>query len=156
MWGIDAVWKWAPNGNPLSQNLKLQAEYYDAESDGSLRFDADGTALDGDFDTHQHGWYAQAVYQFMPRWRAGVRYDALDSGSVNIGLVDAGTLTSADFPALLGNDPTRWTAMLDFSPSEFSRLRLQYARDEARFDGTDDQIFLQYVMSMGTHGAHKF
>jgi hypothetical protein len=46
--------------------------------------------------------------------------------------------------------------MVDFSTSEFARFRLQYARDEARFDATDDQIVLQYIISLGAHGAHKF
>ena len=46
--------------------------------------------------------------------------------------------------------------MIDFSPSEFSRFRLQFARDEARFNETDNQVLLQYIMSLGAHGAHKF
>jgi hypothetical protein len=46
--------------------------------------------------------------------------------------------------------------MLDYSPSEFSRLRLQFARDKARRDEADNQIMLQYVMSLGSHGAHAF
>jgi hypothetical protein len=37
------------------------------------------------------------------------------------------------------NDPKRSTAMIDFSPSEFSRFRLQFARDEARFNEADNQ-----------------
>jgi len=70
--------------------------------------------------------------------------------------VNSGALTAADFPRLARNDPKRTTAMIDFSPSEFSRFRLQFARDEARFNEADNQIFLQYIMSLGTHGAHKF
>jgi hypothetical protein len=155
-WGLDAVWKWAPGGERTVRNLTLQAEYLHARSDGALTFDADGAALTGDYDADQSGWYAQAVYQFMPRWRVGARYDALDSGSVDLGLVNDGTLTAADFPALAAHDPTRWTSMVDFSLSEFSRLRLQFARDGARFDGSDDQFFFQYIMSMGAHGAHRF
>ena len=46
--------------------------------------------------------------------------------------------------------------MLDFNPSEFSRLRLQLAQDKSREGLTDNQIFLQYVMSLGAHGAHQF
>jgi hypothetical protein len=46
--------------------------------------------------------------------------------------------------------------MVDFSPSEFSRLRVQYAWDQARFTDTDDELSLQYIMSLGAHGAHKF
>jgi hypothetical protein len=46
--------------------------------------------------------------------------------------------------------------MLDYSPSEFSRLRLQFARDGSRPGAVDNQIFLQYIMSLGTHAAHAF
>jgi hypothetical protein len=46
--------------------------------------------------------------------------------------------------------------MIDVSPSEFSRFRLQFARDEVRFNEADNQVFLQYIMSLGAHGAHKF
>ena len=98
----------------------------------------------------------QAVFQFMPRWRVGARYDSLDSGDVAIGLVTNGTLTAADFPVLAPHDPKRISVMVDFAPSEFSRLRLQFARDESRFHDKDSQIVLQYIMSLGAHGAHKF
>ncbi len=46
--------------------------------------------------------------------------------------------------------------MLDWSPSEFSRLRAQYNRDNSRLNGTDNQWTLQYILSMGSHGAHLF
>jgi hypothetical protein len=46
--------------------------------------------------------------------------------------------------------------MLEFNPSEFSRLRLQLARDRSRPGVTDNQIFLQYIMSLGAHAAHAF
>jgi hypothetical protein len=46
--------------------------------------------------------------------------------------------------------------MFDYSPSEFSRLRLQLAQDKSRPGATDNQIFLQYIMSLGVHGAHTF
>jgi hypothetical protein len=65
-------------------------------------------------------------------------------------------LPSTDFPILANHDPQRTTAMIDFSPSEFSRLRLQYAWDQARFANTDDELLVQYIMSLGAHGAHKF
>ena len=37
-----------------------------------------------------------------------------------------------------------------------SRLRLQVARDQSRHGEPDNQVWLQYVMSLGAHGAHKF
>jgi hypothetical protein len=46
--------------------------------------------------------------------------------------------------------------MVDWNPSEFSRLRLQYAKDEATQGLTDHQLTLQYIMTLGAHGAHKF
>jgi hypothetical protein len=60
------------------------------------------------------------------------------------------------FPSLAKYSPSRSSVMLDYSPSEFSRLRLQFAHDKARPDGADNQIFLQYIMSLGTHAAHAF
>jgi hypothetical protein len=46
--------------------------------------------------------------------------------------------------------------MLEFNPSEFSRLRLQLAADKSRVGVTDNQVFLQYIHSLGAHGAHRF
>jgi hypothetical protein len=63
---------------------------------------------------------------------------------------------AADFSVLAPHDPTRNTLMLDWSPTEFSRLRFQLASDKSRFGLTDNQIFVQYIYSLGAHGAHKF
>jgi hypothetical protein len=41
-------------------------------------------------------------------------------------------------------------------PSEFSRFRLQVAVDKSRAGVTDNQVLLQYIVSLGAHGAHKF
>jgi hypothetical protein len=46
--------------------------------------------------------------------------------------------------------------MVDWSASEFSRIRLQLAQDKSRSDATDNEVFLQYIVSLGAHGAHKF
>jgi len=72
------------------------------------------------------------------------------------GNVDRGGRTSAGWRILAGYDPSRRSAMVDWSPSEFSRLRLQVARDKSRSGESDNQVWLQYVMSLGAHGAHKF
>jgi len=156
LWLADFVWKWAPNGDPTRRNFKLQVEYFQRKEDGTLTYDTLGAALPGAYASRQSGWYGQAVYQFMPRWRAGLRYDRLSPGTVDIGQVQTGALTAADFPILQPYAPTLQTAMIDWSPSEFSRWRLQFARDKSRPDLTDDQIFLQYILSLGTHGAHTW
>ena len=87
----------------------------------------------------------------MPRWRVGLRYDRLDSdnkGSDEEVLAEAG-LDNED------HKPERITLMGDYSHSEFSRLRLQYARDDS-YEDADDILMLQFVMSLGPHGAHRF
>jgi hypothetical protein len=156
-WIADAELKWTPIGNnPRNQYLKLQGEYMQRSEDGHLSYAYDETGLDGPYNSDQSGWYVQAVYRFLPRWRLGARYDSLDSGHTKIGLVQDGQLGADDFPLLLPGSPTRTTVMFDWSPTEFSRLRAQYAWDDASQGPTDDQFFLQYIFAMGAHGAHKF
>jgi hypothetical protein len=155
-WIADFTMKWAPGGDARSRAFKLQAEYLQREEDGDLAFDVAGAALTDVYRSRQDGWYVQGVYQFVPRWRAGVRYDSLDAGNTHIGLVQSGALTAADFPALATATPGRATVMVDWSPSEFSRLRAQYAWDDARDASTDEQWLLQYIYALGAHGAHKF
>jgi hypothetical protein len=161
----DFVWKWAPNGNASERSLKLQGEVFRRTEKGSWRCDdadvasptscTSGVAL-GDLATRQSGGYASAVYQLMPKWRVGYRHDWLVRGTKSFdnatvfALLDPANHYFADFK------PHRDSVMLDWSNSEFSRLRLQFARDRAMMGVTDNQITLQYIMSMGAHGAHKF
>jgi hypothetical protein len=61
--------------------------------------------------------------------------------------------------AFLATDPfhpEKTTVMLDYTPSEFSRFRIQYAQSKTRPELTDNQIFLQYILTLGAHAAHKF
>jgi hypothetical protein len=156
-WVADAVFKWSPGGNSARRYLKIQGEYMERRETGDLLFDLENAALADSYLSTQSGWYLQGVYQFTPRWRAGLRYDTLDSGDAQIGHVTSGTLPAEAFPALLAGDPSRTTVMVDWNPSEFSRWRLQYAWDEARDDGdTDRQLSLQYLFGIGAHGAHKY
>lgn len=164
LWVIDGILKWAPGGNATRMNVKLQGEYFRLKQEGALTYDDTaqaapqfGVAFTDSFRASQSGWYAQGVWQFMPRWRAGYRYDALKRGTIDNGIVANGLgPTAADFPVLASHDPTRNTVMLDFNPTEFSRFRLQFAADKSRVGVTDNQVFLQYIHSLGAHGAHKF
>jgi hypothetical protein len=141
VWVVDGVWKWAPNGNATHTNFKLQGEWLRSERDGSLAV-APGAAAP--WRTTQSGGYVQAVYQFAPTWRFGARAERLDLG---------------DDPSLAAGDPSvprKYSVMLDFNPSEFSRIRLQLARDMARAGAPDTQVLLQYQVSLGAHGAHSY
>jgi hypothetical protein len=154
LWIADFVWKWAPNGNAKETNFKLQGEYFRRTETGTLSCAGGncGMSVTDSYQSTQFGFYLQGVYQFMPYWRAGLRHDRLSSGTPQLG---AG-LNLADFAVLSPYNPRRNTFMVDYSPSEFSRIRLQYARDEARFGVTDNQFAVQYIMSLGAHGAHTF
>lgn len=149
--GLDFIWKYAPNGNTTVTSFKLQGEYFQRTENGLLTYDTATANTTDSYRVTQSGWYVQGVYQFMPHWRSGLRYDQLSSGSAEVGAANAANVIS-DY----AYTPTRYTLMFDYTPSEFSRLRLQLAQDKSRAGLSDNQIFLQYVMSLGAHGAHQF
>jgi hypothetical protein len=45
--------------------------------------------------------------------------------------------------------------MVDYTPREYSRWRLQLNEDDST-PTTDKQVILQYTHSFGSHGAHSF
>jgi hypothetical protein len=146
---IDFVWKWARNGNARERNFVVQAELVQRDERGDIAFDdLMGLMEQGAYDGDQDGWYLQGVYQFRPRWRVGLRFDRLSSDNRLAGF-------AAPPPLATTYEPRRASAMVDFSNSEYSRLRIQWNRDESRPE-SDDQIFVQYLMSLGAHGAHRF
>ncbi|MGA7593844.1 MAG: hypothetical protein WCA64_01500 [Gallionella sp.] len=146
--GLDFVWKYSPNGNIRERYLKVQSEYFQRRENGLL---TDSLANSGSYAVTQSGWYLQSVYQFMPDWRTGLRYDRLDPGTASLG---AGAP-----PNIAGNyafHPARLTWMADYNASEFSRIRVQLAHDNSRQGLADNQLFVQYIMSLGAHGAHQY
>ncbi len=136
---VDFVWKWAPAGNPVRRNFKLQAEYF--------RRSERGLYADILYDGDQTGWYLQGIWQFVPTWRIGLRHDMVDA--------DNGALLAGTGIETPGRSSRRDSLMLDWSPSEFSRLRLQYTNDRVLAE-SENQWLLQYIMSVGAHGAHQF
>jgi hypothetical protein len=150
-WVADAVFKWAPS--PRRQ-LKVQGEYLRRTENGEFTFDRFALGLPTAYDNTQSGWYLQSVYQFAARWRAGVRYDRLDSGTPDYRALVAFPVDYGTVDAL---HPERVSVMLDWNPSEFTRLRAQYDFDDSRDAGAEDRIFrLQYLFGIGAHGAHKY
>ena len=140
--------------------LILQGEYLLRDEDGQVALsEGAGDAL-FDYDGDQDGWYLQGIFQFNRQWRAGLRYDRLSADndltmiSNTTGEADDDIFEESGYQSS-SDDPHRWAAMVDWSPSEFSRLRLQYARDDSG-EETDDQMFLQYIMTLGAHGAHRY
>jgi len=151
LWNASFVWKWAPHGDPHYTNFKLQGEYFWRREDGDLEVFPAGavSSTTAPYTSRQAGGYIQGIYQFMPLWRFGLRYDRLDPGTVDYG-ANAVFLTPSSF------HPERSTAMLDWSPSEFSRVRLQFGQAKVSPGFTDNEWYLQYILSLGAHGAHIF
>jgi hypothetical protein len=155
--GLDFVWKYSHNGNIRERYLKVQGEYFQRKESGTLTYDftAPGVLPSGannpsSYSVTQSGWYLQSVYQFMPTWRTGLRYDRLDPGVASVGANAGNVISNYAF------NPSRLTWMADYNPSEFTRIRLQLAHDESRQGLTDNQLFVQYIMSLGAHGAHQY
>lgn len=139
---FDFVWKWARNGNPRDRNFTVVAEFMRRSAQGTVS--AGGPVLD--YDQSQSGYYVYGTYQFRPRWRVGARYDTYEADNRLAALPGIGPV---------GPDPERLSVMVDFSNSEFSRLRLQIS-DFDTGNGSTTAAYLQYIMSMGSHGAHAF
>ncbi|ABM61276.1 hypothetical protein [Halorhodospira halophila] len=169
--GLDAVYKFDPPGSYQGAGqLTLQGEYFYRNIDSDFYYynhddannweretaDADGTS--GSFK--QDGLYVQAVYGIAPRWRSGIRAEAL-------GLLENQAWHDRDD----GNGYTdldtsyRYSANVTFYPSHFSYIRAQVNYSDFA-DGTPDdpdthdedawQVMLQYNLSLGAHGAHPF
>ena len=160
VWIADFVYRWAPFGNPTSQNLKLQGEMFWNKQSGNMTstsgcgVDNAETCVGSNFAQNQQGFYTQGIYQFIPKWRVGYRYDRVFNGTNSYGLPSA---TLAGSQVQSGWDPYRNTLMLDWANSEYSLIRLQLAQDTSFGPGlTNNQIFLQYIMSLGAHGSHKY
>ena len=154
----DFVYKWIPKAG---QSVKLQGEAFWNTQKGTATINTavpygaceSGSCTGNPYNNTQSGFYVQGIYQFMPNWRVGYRFDQLYSGNSNYGF-GSGTFAGS---ALESWNPTRNTVMLDWANSENSMFRLQLATDTSYGPGkTNNQVFLQYIMSLGAHGAHKF
>ncbi|MFO1337288.1 MAG: hypothetical protein U1F53_03490 [Burkholderiaceae bacterium] len=146
VWVADGVWKWAPDGNATRTSFKVQGEYLQSRRSGELTPEGADTAA---YRSTASGWYLQGIYQFWPGWRLGLRTERLDAGSPDYG-------ANAGLYALNGHSPRKNSLVLDVSASEFSRIRLQLAQDRARPGAADNELMLQYQMSLGAHGAHSY
>ncbi|MDY6973894.1 MAG: porin [Thermodesulfobacteriota bacterium] len=150
-WGVDFVYKYGPGLEHGMGDFTLQGEYLWRKKDLSVDKHELNPALVGeDRIDKQDGYYIQAVYGLLPRWRAALRLDQV--GLTNKSEFPDGTSASYD-------DSYRLAGMVDFSPTEFSLIRLQVNKGEYQLSDEDKdvwEIFAQVMISLGTHGAHKF
>ena len=157
--GIDFVYKWAPRGNAKNTNFKLQAEYFVKNEQADVEFSEGTNSAEASLDGEQKGFYIQGVYQFMPAWRVGLRYDQLEADNSITNFINSG-IDEEEFLEESGlgtaGNPKKSSVMLDYSPSHFSRIRLQYSQLDNGLEETNDIFTLQYTVSLGSHGSHTF
>ena len=162
MYAVDARLTWAPTGNPREQEMILQGEVFWRVEDGKY-------SLPGEYDTptfsdsNSMGFYVQGIYKLNRNFRVGARYARLNPPDIPAYVIGDPDLVT---PKL--DDSVAYAVMADWTNSEFSRIRLQYNREEVHkfvhgpdpdavlFVEQDDQILLQYIMSLGAHAAHTF
>lgn len=125
--------------------LALQSEFMYRAISGN-RYDANNITP---VSKNQSGLYSQLTWRFHELWKTGIRYDLLLQNDIfekNINMNNPGNLA-------------KYSAMIEYDLTEFSRIRLQYNYDRSKH--SDDiqsvnEIFLQLNMAIGSHGAHAF
>lgn len=126
--------------------LTWQSEYLARTMDGEKYTETASASM----KKEQAGFYTQLVWGFHRNWRTGVRYDAFTQNDVTV----AGT--KADLP----DDFTATALMVEYNPTEFSRLRFQVTSDDAHYVEDEKESYtkaiLQFNMTIGAHGAHSF
>jgi hypothetical protein len=146
LYDTELTYKWKPSKN---QSFTLQSEYLYRDQSGDLSDNSvPGLTTISALRRAQDGMYVQGLYQ-LGRWRIGTRYDVLDLFKKDYIL--------AGSPTTFGSKPWRASGMLEFNPTEFSRLRLQYNHDMSARDGrANDEMIMQLLFAIGAHGAHPF
>jgi hypothetical protein len=134
VFGSDLYLKWRPISQGIDEmSLSLQAEWVGRHRDWSNRV------------LNDQGGYAQLVYHYDRRWATGIRAERVS------GLKSDPLDPAWDSPRL------RNAAQITYSPTEFSRIRLQENRD--RIPGQPNPVwgtFLAFEVAVGAHGAHAY
>ncbi|MBT8046654.1 MAG: OprO/OprP family phosphate-selective porin [Pontiella sp.] len=147
--GADALYQYSAHGEHGQGDFTLQAEYFYRNKNLDLEASDDpGAALGDDLDSSQDGYYVQALYGILPHFRGGLRWE-------QVGLTNEGKEPGEAREAF--GDSWRIAAMLDFSPSAKSLIRVQASNgDYDTADGTENvwEAYVQLVITLGAH-RHK-
>ncbi|MEM4409246.1 MAG: hypothetical protein QXI19_10965, partial [Candidatus Caldarchaeum sp.] len=139
--GFDLYAKYRPlRDNPYSE-LSLQYEFMMRGSDTPEQ------------NLDDFGAYAQILYRFAKRWKGGFRFDYVHTHDP---IQKEGVALDEELPLGLLGTELRYAAVLTFTPTEFSKIRLQYEFADPDFMRSFSAIFLQFQYALGAHGAHPF
>jgi hypothetical protein len=126
LYGADATIRWRPLQRSIYQSFTGRSEFV-----WSRRGQPNGLQ-------RARGFYLSGDYQFARRWFAGARYDR------------------SAHPDESSLKDTGQSAVLTYWPSEFSQVRGQYRRTKYAGGPAANELLMQFIFSIGAHGAHPF
>ena len=159
IYGTDLTVKWRPSDNfrgwpfVVWQSEVLARDYTAAAYTGQP-----GTAFPNDLPSgilRDAGFYSQLTWGFHYQWALALRGEYASGAGKS---VEDGVLVSRENDPLR-SDRTRISPMIAYHPSEFSRIRLQYNYDNAKFlpeNPNANSVWLGIEFLYGTHPAHKY
>ena len=136
-----ATGKTEDNKDSKLYNGELTLKYI-IDSYSNLTWQSEYLYRDRD-DVKQGGYYTQLLYKKDSNWEFGARYGALNKNAKN-----------------QPDDLKKYSAIVSYSPFEFSKIRLQATKDKSKSFGgvrrTENQVLLEFLVETGAHGAHAF
>ena len=152
IYGLDMRWRWNPTGSfrgwPfLTWQTEIMKRDFHADRFTGQMEDGDESTLYGR-TLQDWGLYTQLLYGFRQGWAAGLRYEYAGGSGHSFGG--------------RRNDPFRdnrhrFSPLVSWRPSEFSRIRLQYNFDDAsHLDDSAHSMWLGFEWLYGAHPAHNF
>lgn len=155
IYGADMKWRWRPAKNfrgwpfltwqteIMQRDFKADRFIQIHEEEGEV-FTLPGRTL------HDWGLYSQLLYGFRYGWAAGVRYEYAGGSGQSIDGRKNDPFRS---------DRHRFSPLIAFHPSEFTRIRLQYNLDHANdlVNGKDaHSVWLSFQWVYGAHPPHEY
>ena len=154
IYGADMLWHWQQSNRfRITWQTEVIARDFEA-----ARF-VEGTAVAGGDDEqgdlpgttlHDWGLYTQVLWRIRRPWALGVRYEYANGSGAS--LPDGRSQDS------LRDDRHRLSPLVAWQPTEFTRFRLQYNYDDARFleDHHAHSLWFSMEVQYGAHMAHAF
>jgi outer membrane receptor protein involved in Fe transport len=151
LYGVDLTFK---KYFTADHAISWQSEYIYREMDGTqyLPNEAeDDWVKKVGLNKEQAGFYSELVYQYDKNWRTGLRYSAIMQNDITVNSISQDKT----------DDIYVTSAMLEYNPTEFSRLRLQYNHNSSLYNeegekNNKNEIIVQFNYAIGAHGAHAF
>lgn len=137
------------------RSFAFQAEYLHRSMKGDQYVnDAYDVMTSAELHKKQSGLYVQMIGKFSKRLSLGARYDLLWKNVItqNGGIVE--------IPDRL----PRYSGMIEYNLTEFSRFRIQYNLDASKYATVTNgfekkpnhEVIVQANLAIGAHGAHSF